>query len=58
MTVTVACPMNFKYYPADTQLCDIDMQTCNYFRIQYFHYPTFYKKYFYLQMAIKRTNFG
>ncbi|XP_035703117.1 glycine receptor subunit alphaZ1-like isoform X1 [Folsomia candida] len=30
MTVTVACPMNFKYYPADTQLCDIDMQTYGY----------------------------
>ena len=30
----VACPMNFKKYPYDTQLCKIKYESCKY---KYFH---------------------
>ena len=35
MTVTAACPMNFRYFPMDHQTCDFEIESCNYFHLKF-----------------------
>ena len=28
LTVTAACPMNFRYFPMDHQACDLEIESC------------------------------
>ena len=28
--MTIGCPMNFKYYPFDTQICHMNIESCEY----------------------------
>ncbi len=30
MTLTVGCPMDFRYFPMDHQTCDFEIESCNY----------------------------
>ena len=31
LTVTIACKMDFHFYPLDTQMCNIQMQSCKWY---------------------------
>lgn len=32
LTVTASCPMNLQYFPMDSQLCTIEIESCKYIR--------------------------
>ncbi|XP_058805197.1 gamma-aminobutyric acid receptor subunit beta isoform X4 [Phymastichus coffea] len=33
LTITASCPMNLQYFPMDRQLCNIEIESCNYSRL-------------------------